>query len=123
MALSEFVEIMTRPRRANIGRNTRNARRQAAVIASETDEQREERLNTERERSGRSRSRRSNSAQERDNSQNQLRMSRNRATRNRSNENEVNLNERIRRQTRATGNLELAAFSYNSNIDYSLHRI
>lgn len=122
MLLSEFEKIMTRPRRANIGRNTRNARRQAAAIASETDEEREERLNTERERSARSRSRLSNSAQERDNYQNQLRMSRNRATRNRSNGNEVNLNERIRRQTRTTGNLELAAFNYNSNIDYSLHR-
>lgn len=88
---------MTRPRRSNIGRKTRQSRSEAQRRANETEQQNQRRLNIERQRSARSRSRRSNE--------------------NRANENQV-----LRRQTPPRSNLEFAAFNYDSTVNYSLHR-
>lgn len=111
------------PKRIKLGRRTRESERIAAVRRAESNEERIERLQMDRQRHSRSRSAHTQEEREALNTDDRLRMRRNRAVRNRSVEihSQHNLNERIGKQTRATGTLHRAAFEYNNTIDYSLH--
>lgn len=110
---------MSPSKRSNIGRKTRQSKRSATSRSAESDDERESRLNTERQRLSRSRSNRSEEEREQQNSQDRLRMRHNREVHNRSNDDS---NERNQRVVLSRNNLVGSAFTYDRTFDYSSHR-